>query len=1016
MKKCIVLICLCMGLIGFNSCANDDPVVMEGNFGSKIEIGDDYKISTFMLPHNNDLLNEGVKEIVVVLRSFEQGQEEEIELNAQVTVSKDVLLISVKIPVGLQLKDGNYKLSLKSLDNTKFARFFHVRFKNEMLCQVTSEGFDYSFSKTAENKEDGSETNPYTINNKDDFFLFLAALMSDSTSAKGLHFLQKVDLEAPNSSSVVDGMQYYGEAFAGCYDGGEKTIRYVYSGQENPEKASNVGLFTRLKDGAVIKNLKLGVNITGGYSKVGGLTGEASGNIKLENIRVQGSIKASNEYIGGLIGYMSNGVLTVDDCILDMSVETSNRFAGGLAGGVDDCSLNIKGLKTNNVDDSSNPTAFSVKASTYVGGVVGTMGNTAFSLEDVNLKHTVDGETSKLEVVTSESSGVGGLFGQSIRQSGDCSLKNVKVQCPVRLTGSAKYCGGLIGHLKLNKKLVVQQCASTSIVIGDESVGGMIGEVNMESGGDISLEGVSKNHVCVSSSAVSSVKGRESIGGFIGAFKNGTLTIGNLEIATDITGSENNVGGLIGYLESTTIKVENSTLLDANMTVKGETHVGGLFGYANKTALQGPAENNVIYTNNEIPQMDTFHDQFSGKVEGNLYVGGVLGYLTGDGAQLGFFSVDGTVVYKDSYAEEIGGILGRYAKDGVVGIWDCVFKGKVNSNGGKYTGGIVGCWNSQRSSQGGKIQDCINWGEVLGGDATGGIVGYLRYECSQSYHIDNYNILDCVNASRLESSGIQGNVNVGGIIGYALNEDERSPSGSGHLNIERCANYDKVSSDVTGEGAVGGIAGRAYGLYIYIKNSVNHGTIEGNGDYLAGIVAKFGKDPHGLEYGNGNGHISESCNKGTIKGNATYIGGIVGFLEEGTEGSGKEDSSKTGAVFNCYNSGMIENSDAGGIVGYAEGESNIYCNFNSGRICDADGYGYGIVADGNFGFFERDPQCYGNYYISGNSKKGETGEAISSDDAGNQSKFKDWDFSTVWQIGTNGYPILKNCKFQHSTL
>ena len=60
MKKCIVLICLCMGLIGFNSCANDDPVVMEGNFGSKIEIGDDYKISTFMLPHNNDLLNDEI--------------------------------------------------------------------------------------------------------------------------------------------------------------------------------------------------------------------------------------------------------------------------------------------------------------------------------------------------------------------------------------------------------------------------------------------------------------------------------------------------------------------------------------------------------------------------------------------------------------------------------------------------------------------------------------------------------------------------------------------------------------------------------------------------------------------------------------------------------------------------------------------------------------------------------------------------------------------------------------------
>lgn len=1011
-----------MGLIGFNSCESDDPIVLEGNFGSKLEIGDDYKISTFTLPHDNDLLNEGVKELIVVLRSLEQDQTEDIELESRVTVSKDALLFSVKIPVNLQLKDGNYKLWLKFLDNTRFARFFRVRFEKEMLYQVSSQGFDYVFSKTKENKEDGSETNPYTINGQYDFLLFLAALMSDPTSAEGLHFLQKEDVEAPNSSSIVDGTQYYGEPFAGCYDGGGKEIRYVYSGQGNSEKASYVGLFTRLKEGAVVKNLKLDVNITGGYSKVGGLAGEASGNIELKDIRVQGEVSASNEYVGGLIGYMKTGVLTVSNCILDAHVYAGDRFAGGLAGGVDDCSLNIKGLRTYNVDDkgfsTAFPTAFSVEGGSYVGGVVGTMGNTAFSLEDVNLKHSVDGESSNIEIITSGGPGVGGLFGQSVRQSGDCSLKNIKIQCPVRFPtdqkSEAKYCGGLIGYIKLNKKLVMQKSESFSIVEGDEAVGGMIGEVNMEDGGNISLDDM--NHVCVSHDAISSVKGRESVGGFIGAFKYGALTIKNLEIATDITGSKNNVGGLIGYMESAVIKVENSTLLDANMTVKGETHVGGLFGYANKTELEGPTENDVIYSNNTIPKMDTFQNQFSGKVVGNLYVGGVLGYLTGDGAKLGFFSVDGTVSHRDSYAEEIGGILGRYAKDAVVGVWDCVFKGKVESGGGKYVGGIVGCWDSRQSknSQGGKIQDCINWGEVIGGNATGGIVGYLRYECSNSYDLDRYNILDCVNAYRSGTVGIQGNVNVGGIIGYALNEEEYQWSfGEGHLYVERCANYANVSSE-KGEGSVGGIIGLADGLHSYIKTSVNHGTIKGNGKYLAGIVAKFGKDPDGLEYGNGNGYISESCNKGTIKGNRdeTNVGGIVGYLEEGTEGKGEEKSSQTGAVFNCYNSGEIESKKAGGIVGYAEGESNVYCNFNRGDI--GGGNGFGIVADGNFGLFERDPQCYGNYYVSGKSKKGETGEGIKSADVGKTSTYEYWDFS-IWEI-IDGYPALKNCRFQHSTL
>ena len=997
MKKCIIGFCLCLGLLSFSSCENDDPIVMEGNYGSKLEIGKDYKISTFTLPHKGNLLDEGVKELILVLRSLDKQDAEEIELESEIVVGKDILQLSVKIPRKLELADGNYKLWLQLLDKTRLARFFNVRFEKEMLYMVSSQGYDYCFSKTEENNENGSETNPYTINSQADFTTLLFALMSDSTSAHGLYFKQTSNIVAPNVSTIIDGMQYYGQAFAGIYDGGGMEISYVYSGQNDSEKGSKIGLFTELKDGASVKNLVLNTTVTGGYSKVGGLAGVASGNIVLENIKVTGRVEASNDYVGGMIGFFNTGSLTVKNCVLDAAVEVGVRFAGGVAGGVDNCTLKISNLKTNNIDNGANPTAFSVSGGSYVGGVVGTMGNTSFELKDIDLKHTVDGETSEVKVVTSEGAGVGGIFGQSVRQLADCSMENVKVQCPVRLTGSAKYCGGLIGYIKLNKNFTIKKCGSTSIVYGDEAVGGMIGEVNMENGGVISLAGsFFKNNVCVSNGAVSSVKGRETVGGFIGAFKSGALTVKNLEIATNVSCTENNVGGLIGYLDGASVKIDLTTTLDENMLVEGQESAGGLFGCANSSDLEGPSENDVVY-NNQIPKMSSFKDQYCGKVRGRYSVGGILGKLKGNTPMLKYFSADCTVSsLNSSSAEKIGGIVGEVCGSDN-NIRECVFKGKLNSGGGQYAGGIIG-YIYNNASNVGIVQDCVNYGEVIGGEATGGIIG--RIEMKSSANV-NY----CVNAYRETHGGVEGSSNVGGVIGRV--------EVSSYFYLKGCANYAEVSG--TGTGGVGGIVGRLYGSLSDVTNSVNHGKVTGKGKYMAGIVAKYGKDEPGLGLQNAyNGEVSSCCNKGDITGAADYIGGIVGYLEEGYTDS-SDDPTDSGAVFDCYNSGTITDSDAGGIVGFAEAKSNIYRNLNSGKI--DEGKGAGIIADGDFGLFDNNPQCYGNYYIDGSAKNGgETGSKMSLGDADDSSKFHSkWDFTKVWKINAGGLPTLRNCSFQDVT-
>lgn len=996
MRKNIILLSIFLGLAGLNSCGDSDPIIIEGNYGSTLEIGEDYKVSTFTLPHKGKLLEPGVKNLILLLQSLDEDGIGDVELESQVTVGQDVMVFSMKIPRNLELKDGNYKLWLKLLDNTRLARSFRVRFEKEMLHLISAQAYDYCFSKTAANKENGSIEKPYTINSQDDFNTLLLALMSDSTSAEGVHFLQTADIIAPKVTTLVDGMQYYGEAFAGIYDGGGHKIEYVYSGQSDSEKGSNIGLFTRLKDGTEIRNLVLDATLTGGYSKVGGLAGEATGYVTLKNIEVKGLIEASNEYVGGLIGYMKTGELQVDSCILDMSVSAGVRFAGGVAGGVDESVLRISNMKTKNIDNPSNPTAFRVMAGSYAGGLAGTMGNTSFEVKNIDLKHTVDGETSEVNVVSSEGTGVGGLFGQSVRQRSDCTISNVDIQFPVRMTDSGMYCGGLIGYIKLNKNLVIKRCASTSIVFGDEAVGGMFGEVNMENNGSISLDGIIKNHVCVSNGAMSSVKGRESVGGFIGAFKSGLLTVRNLEIATGVSCTENNAGGLIGYIANATVNVEASTLLDANMIVEGLESIGGMFGYATSSTVQGPSSNDVIY-NGKIPKMDTFADLYSGHVRGRKYIGGILGTLSGKKSTLRYFSTDAHVSAADGVAAEaLGGVVGYYV--GTEGdVRDCVFKGTVNSGGGQYVGGVIGLFYSSETNSG-TVQDCMNWAEISGGNGTGGIVGRMQVKRGTNV---NY----CVNTYKSASCGVTGSGNVGGIIGWVDTADA--------FFVKGCANYAVISS--TGSAGVGGIVGRLYGPYADVTNSVNHGEIKGTGTYMAGIVAKYGNDEEGLGLQNAyNGQVSECCNKGNITGSASHIGGIVGYLEEGYTDSSDEPTT-SGAVFDCYNAAAISASNAGGIIGFAEAKSNIYRNLNSGKI--AGGKGAGIIADGDFGLIYNDPQCYGNYYISGSAEDGgEAGAEMSSADASDSSKFHyKWDFSKVWQINSGAFPTLRNCSFQNVT-
>lgn len=204
-------------------------------------------------------------------------------------------------------------------------------------------------------------------------------------------------------------------------------------------------------------------------------------------------------------------------------------------------------------------------------------------------------------------------------------------------------------------------------------------------------------------------------------------------------------------------------------------------------------------------------------------------------------------------------------------------------------------------------------GTIVGGNATGGLVGCM----------ENGEIFNCAN-----SATVTGREQVGGIAGFA------------DRTIKNATN----SGNVVGGTSVGGIAGRCQAP---IENSYNTGDVRGTATTSQGEITG---SPTGVFVGGitgytsanasisncyNTGHISALSTSGGYLSNANYVGGIVGFAQA--------------AVSYCANiGGLIEGNDyLGGIVGSSSSTID-HCydvqgqrkhRYNTGRIGAISGYG-----------------------------------------------------------------------------
>lgn len=122
----------------------------------------------------------------------------------------------------------------------------------------------------------------------------------------------------------------YASDFTGTFDGNGHTVTLDITAS-----TADVGLFSKLAGGAVVKNVITAGSISGKVNNVGGIAGTADGNVTIENCKNTASIKGGKG-AGGILGYSEpgSGFVTISSCANMGSVSGTRKQVGGIAGNV----------------------------------------------------------------------------------------------------------------------------------------------------------------------------------------------------------------------------------------------------------------------------------------------------------------------------------------------------------------------------------------------------------------------------------------------------------------------------------------------------------------------------------------------------------------------------------------------------------------------------------------------------------------------------------------------------------
>ena len=915
--KTIWNICACMLIILLGGCADDD--IIRNDCGSTLQETESHLISTFSLPEGKTPIQDTREQIFFQLRSLSDNSIQLME--GKIRKNAGILSCEMFIPNNLVLEDGDYILWLKfDEEGSVYPLSYHLTFRDKMVSMVRDTKYIYEMLNG-----EGTEENPYLITSTNDFAYLVSQLATyDRNYGYGQFFKQIADIKAPIPNCLYQGNAYKSAPFAGNYDGdSHKILNLTYLGTNGGEQSDAIGLFSILHDGAVIRNLDIeGADIEYPGNCCGLLAGVANGNIRIENITLNGNIKSTKDKVGGLIGYIEGNAqslaqISIRNVRLGVSFsESGSSYIGALIGWAENASIQVE-------DISSDGIFKNLRGNNHVAGLIGKLYG-QIDARKIKLQHT-----TLNDFPISGNQNVGGLIGEAFLQAAS-NFKDITIDMPIK---GSSYVGGLIGQIRSEtptniliaiENFQLSNPANRSQIQGGSYVGGMIGYSHKTHANafTIELKGESLFHA--------SITGQSVIGGIFGSLDDTQIQFTpasrlymdneSLEASSGICGT---LAGALSYQEpGKEILLDPEILvINPNIKIKGGNNVGGIIGKLYNGTLTGTYTPEFSTTNvivSKIPR-----PIFPGNInsekpyrENAASIGGIVGYADKSTLRRLFTQIS---IYGRS---TVGGIIG-YASD--TQISDCGVKTETFNNGNNsaiMVGGIIGQASCSSHCE---FSNLVNYSNISSGsNYIGGIFGSMVAGTSVK-------INKVVNLGKISATN-----NVGGIIGKTSGKD---------IEVYDAANFGSIQG-IAGdkECGVGGIAGAAEDA-ITIYKSVNHGniTINRNAKYYgAGGILGYVKQ--------GGAHVRYCCNRANIdypkdKEDSHGIGGIVGSIEKAND---NDDS----YVLDCYNMGEINGQQKatstlgtdyrGGIVGNLGSHGRCYRAVNGGYVRFGNaGVGYG---------------------------------------------------------------------------
>ena len=748
-------------------------------------------------------------------------------------------------------------------------------------------------------------------------------------------------------------------------------------------------------------------NIGGVLGYVGGDAG-ASG--KGNTVRIEGcsvdkaviqaaSSAKESSHIGGVLGYGSDYVAAfITGCKVGNGADTvtikGEHSLGGIAGGmsnakggyIDSCivgaNTTIERINQGGGNISENP-----KHGTAIGGLVGFTEDstdttspltTTFSgTSAFNGKITVSVEaTNPSSYSDGKISCIGGIVGDMGSGANFASGSNVTVGGNINITLAAANVGGVVGRTNKATFIGKFNIAPNMSTENAENVGGFIGKnigtVYILADTTDKLENTTIGALNGTSISIGGkIKGTSEVGGFIGVNNSGsTLNIGSnvanakpyksgtleITITASVTGSHDNVGGIVGKNEGddentqdndyATIDIVKGTI-EQNGAIIGANNVGGIIGLNDGLLTTGGGEadttiGGVTLSEEQQNKIKNLSINNTGSVTGTGdYVGGVVGKLdspsalrtedSGKGAIAGTFTNSGNV----SGGKFVGGSLGYVgknvtitAKNNVATLF--VNDGQVTATG-YYAGGSIGVLVGKiEGVDNGHTVNFKNTGTVTATGFVGGSIGVLAGPVKYAQFVNSSG-----NLSIAAVNAVGGSVGFIGVptpletiltgVGITLADDyvkveNTHFEASGELTANPDSNAISVAKDAatnksTGWGGVGGAIG-VIGKNVRWGTEQNKNTYYANGNVTANGINNVGGIVGIILAENVN--ISNMLAYNTTVKGGENVGGIVGA----TDGIGTVITSAY-----AIEATFTGSKNVGGIIGLAKTDTDASTSY-----------------------------------------------------------------------------------------